>query len=70
MDTVIDGQLCAYIVFQGWTLDNGIDEKSKAVIEKMLQEEQFPFHCPPCHCLLNSHHSHSFIVSRVITSLF
>jgi hypothetical protein len=30
-----------YDEFQGWTMDNYIDEKSKATIEKMLQEEQY-----------------------------
>ena len=28
---------------QGWSLDNCVDEKSKATIEKMLLEEQYPF---------------------------
>lgn len=28
---------------KGWSLDNCVDEKSKATIEKMLLEEQYPF---------------------------
>lgn len=27
---------------QGWSLDSCMDEKSKATIEKMLLEEQYP----------------------------
>lgn len=30
------------LTMQGWTMDT-FDEKSKATIEKMLQEEQYPF---------------------------
>ena len=30
-------------LLQGWSLDNCVDEKSKATIEKMLLEEQYPF---------------------------
>lgn len=39
---------------QGWTMDT-FDEKSKATIEKMLQEEQYPI-CTIakyCLCVLN-----------------
>ena len=32
---------------QGWSLDNGMDEKSKATIEKMLLEEQYPLVAVP-----------------------
>ncbi|XP_060070374.1 histone H2A deubiquitinase MYSM1-like [Ylistrum balloti] len=31
----------AWMLEQGWTMDSCIDEKSKATIEKMLQEEQY-----------------------------
>ena len=31
------------LCLQGWSLDNCMDEKSKATIEKMLLEEQYPF---------------------------
>ncbi|KAK3091933.1 hypothetical protein FSP39_023819 [Pinctada imbricata] len=31
----------AWMLEQGWTMDSGMDEKSKATIEKMLQEEQY-----------------------------
>lgn len=35
---------------QGWTMDT-FDEKSKATIEKMLQEEQYPFCTIAMYCL-------------------
>ncbi|KAJ8305571.1 hypothetical protein KUTeg_016116 [Tegillarca granosa] len=38
----------AWMLEQGWTMDSCIDEKSKATIEKMLLEEQYPY------CLQNN----------------
>lgn len=35
---------------QGWTMDT-FDEKSKATIEKMLQEEQYPICTQAMYCL-------------------
>lgn len=35
---------------QGWTMDT-FDEKSKATIEKMLQEEQYPICTEAMYCL-------------------
>ncbi|GFR82585.1 histone H2A deubiquitinase MYSM1-like [Elysia marginata] len=32
----------AWMLEQGWSLDSCMDEKSKATIEKMLLEEQYP----------------------------
>jgi len=32
-----------WLLEQGWPLDSCIDEKSKATIEKMLLEEQYPY---------------------------
>lgn len=34
--------LSSWYLTKGWSLDACLDEKSKATIEKMLQEEQYP----------------------------